>query len=138
MLSKKLFNFIDTEIKMRYGDRTKAAREIGMSKEMIHSILNRLETNGGITTKTLEKICDGIDCEVVIRKKKTKKKASWYYFAFVLLSYSIIILIIFISSSVNLSFTVTTSLCVIIYIHRYNIMQIRINVNKNIQKCRSC
>ncbi len=74
MLSKKLFNFLDTEIKIRYGDRTKAARQIGMSKEMIHATMNRLEADGGITTKTLEKICDGIDCEIIIRKKKKKAK----------------------------------------------------------------
>lgn len=71
MLSKKLFIFLENEIKKKYGDRTKAARKIGMSKPMIHAVMNRLEAGDGISTKTLEKICNGLDCEILI-KKKTK------------------------------------------------------------------
>lgn len=73
MLSRKIFNFLDKEIKINHGDRAKAARKIGFSKEMMHATLNRLEANGGMTIKTLEKICDGLDCEVIIRKKKKAK-----------------------------------------------------------------
>lgn len=73
MLSKKLFGFLDTEIKIRYGDRAKAARKINMSKEQIHATLNNLEAGKGITTTTLEKICEGLDCEIIIRRKKKKK-----------------------------------------------------------------
>lgn len=72
MLSKQIFNFLDTEIKINHGDRTKAARKIGISKEMIHAVMNRLENDGGISTKTLEKICNGLECEIIIRKKRTK------------------------------------------------------------------
>lgn len=74
MLSKKIFDFIDTEVKVRYKDRTKAARHIGMSKEQFHITLNNLEEGKGITTTTLQRICDGIDCEIIIRKKKKKAK----------------------------------------------------------------
>lgn len=73
MLSKKIFSFLDTEIKIRYGDRTKAARKINMSKEQIHATLNNLEAGKGITTTTLEKICEGLDCEIILRRKKKKK-----------------------------------------------------------------
>ena len=73
MIGKKIFKFLDEEIKLRHGDRAKAARKIGMSKVMLHAVLNRLETDKGISTKTLEKICNGLDCDVVMVKRKSAK-----------------------------------------------------------------
>lgn len=73
MLAKKIFKFLDIEIKLNHGDRAKAARKIGMSKEMLHSVMNRLEVNGGISIKTLEKICNGLGYEIIIKKKKKEK-----------------------------------------------------------------
>lgn len=74
MLSQYLYEVLEQEIKLKHGDRTKAARKIGISKEMIHAVMNRLKAGEGISTKTLEKICSGLDCHIVINIKNKKTK----------------------------------------------------------------
>lgn len=72
MERNSIFKILNSYILLNYKSRSELAKKIGIRKQELSRILKKLESNKNITLKSLERLCDGLGYEIIVRKKKTK------------------------------------------------------------------
>lgn len=70
---KNIFNIIDKEIRLSYNSRAEVAEKMGMRKQEISRLLCRLKEGKNIGFDKLLELCNFLNYEIVIQKKKSKK-----------------------------------------------------------------
>lgn len=72
MIKKNIFAPLDKEIRLNYSSVAEVARKLNVTRQWMVKFLKSLENGKGFNIRTLEKVCDGLGYEIVVRKKKTK------------------------------------------------------------------
>ncbi len=70
MQGKEIYEILDKERRLKFDSQVDAARKIGITKESFYVFMQNLKNDKGVTLKTLNKLLDGFDYEMIIRKKK--------------------------------------------------------------------
>ncbi len=70
---KDVYEIINKEISFNFKTKTAAASAMNKRKQDLHDLLNRLQTNKGITVQRISQVLEFFDYEIIIRKKKTVK-----------------------------------------------------------------
>ncbi|WP_177160666.1 helix-turn-helix transcriptional regulator [uncultured Fusobacterium sp.] len=63
------------EVRLNFKNYEEVAKNMGVTRQWIRQILKKLENGQSLNLKTLEKICDGLGYEIVVRKKEEKNTA---------------------------------------------------------------
>lgn len=72
MIKKNIFVPLNKEIRLNYSSNAEVAEKLGVTRQWVRKVMEKLETEQGLNIKTLEKLCDVLGYEIVIRKKKAK------------------------------------------------------------------
>lgn len=70
---KDIYNIFDEEIKKTYKSRARFATVLGVRRSVLQFFMNKLKDGTGIKLKSLLKLCDALEYEVIVRKKKKAK-----------------------------------------------------------------
>ena len=73
MIKRNIFTPLDREIRLNYQSVAEVARKLNVSRQWMVKFLKSLENEKGFNIKTLEKVCDGLGYEIVLRKRKKTK-----------------------------------------------------------------
>lgn len=73
MIKKNIFAPLDKEIRLNYSSLAEVAKKMNISRQWLFDIMYKLEHNETFNIATLQKLCDCLGYEIVVRKKKKTK-----------------------------------------------------------------
>ncbi|HBJ80223.1 MULTISPECIES: hypothetical protein [Fusobacterium] len=72
---KSVYEIINKEINLNFKTKTAAATAMQKRKQDLNDLLNRLQTNKGITIQRISQTLEFFGYEIIIRKKKKTIKS---------------------------------------------------------------
>lgn len=71
-MREKIFNPLNTEVKLNYDSVADLAKKMGVSRQWVIIFLQNLKEGKGMNLKTLENFCGVLGYELIAVKKKAK------------------------------------------------------------------
>lgn len=72
MIKKNIFIPLNKEIRLNYSSNVEVAQKMGVTRQWVRKVMEKLETEQGLNLKTLEKLCNVLGYEIIVKKKKSK------------------------------------------------------------------
>lgn len=66
---KQIHKVLSDEIEQNYKSKAEASRKVGLRRSTFHKFMKNMEKEKGITFLTVEKICNSLGYEIIIKKK---------------------------------------------------------------------
>lgn len=124
----KIFKVLDKDVRLNYKSKAQFAEKLGVTRQRLNQIFYMLEANKkGNSFNLIADLLEKAGYEIKIIKKL------WFF----CLSFLRVQKFLWVFYLRQLIYYHYSHYHFLISIYRYNIMQIRIKVNNNIQKCRS-
>lgn len=73
MIKENIFAPLDKEIRLHYSSVAEVAKKMNISRQWLGDFMDKLENNKSFNISTLQKVCEALDYEIVVQKKKKTK-----------------------------------------------------------------